>query len=160
MMLGCSAETSAACSQCCADFCRFIYQKLPLPKLLSQSSLAAKHQFLFLLLPETYSHSRSLKSTMYRHRWILRLRFRAESLMHEIRQISQLCPASCYMRPFIVLCPSYPQPMVLLPLIPTRIEARVIPVISVRRGLPNPPPKEVALAQAQEGSDTRLQVLL
>jgi hypothetical protein len=67
---------------------------------------------------------------------------------------------SCYTCPLIALCPSYPQPVVLFPLILTRNAARVIPVIPVRRGLPNPSPKEVAFAQAQEGSDTRLQVLL
>jgi hypothetical protein len=62
--------------------------------------------------------------------------------------------------PFLVLVTPYPQSVVLYPLIPPSITTKVIAVIPVGKGLPNLSPEEVAIAQAQEGPDTRFQVLL
>jgi hypothetical protein len=83
------------------------------------------------------------------------LRFRADFACATSRSIicrvdwcsnAWIMAAFCCLRPFIVLCPSYPQLVVLFPLILTRNAAKVITVISVRRVLPNLRPKEVAFA--------------
>jgi hypothetical protein len=62
--------------------------------------------------------------------------------------------------PFLGLLTPYPQSVVLPPLIPPPITTKVIAVIPVGKVLPNPSPQEVEIAQAQEGPDTRFQVLL
>src|SRR5260370_21383184 len=142
------AVSVAACSQDCADALRFSVQD----PLREPSFLTPQNSF-HIRIPQC---PRCIKIS---HR-SLSLTIPAESLRVNQGRNPELCPASCYIDPSIVLCPSYPQPMVLFPLILASNAAKVIPVIPVRRGLPNPSPKEVAFAQAQEGSDPRLQILL
>ena len=154
MMLGCSAALSSSCP----DLIRLSPMKT-LSEAPSFRLLSAKLNPAFPLadVPRCISISVLALNIPTDH---LRLPSQGRILQAIPSQNPRIVPASCHACPFIVLCPSYPQYIVLRPLILTRNAAKVIAVIPVRRGLPNPSPKEVALAQAQEGSDTRLQVLL
>ena len=145
--LDCNAGKRPSCSQECADSLRVSVQD----PLREPSFLILQNSF-HIRIPRC---PRCIKIS---HR-SLSFAIRPFSRVNQGRN-PELCPASCYTHPLIALCPSYPQHVVLSPLILTNNAAKVISVILVRRGLPNPLPIEVAFAQAQEGSDTRLQVLL
>jgi hypothetical protein len=136
--------SAAACSWCSAAFLCVVCHRSP----------SAERG---LLLPRTYA----------RFGW---------ANVHIVLKVRPICRLSCpnyrvdcrttgynrSFRPFVVFRSSYPQLVVLYPLIPSQTAATVESVLSVRASSFQliHSPRRGALAKAQKGSDTRLQILL
>jgi hypothetical protein len=123
MMLGCSAETPAALSPSCPDLMR-----LSPMKTLSQTSLIS---LALQNLSAFNVRRRTMDQTMYPRLGIASCVPNSQARISDMKRGRKTgnMPESCHARPFIVLCPSYPQSVVLFPLIRTRNAAKVIPVI-------------------------------